>query len=32
LQVHAQLADACRVKGVGLSNLTKFWNLSEDQV
>jgi len=32
LQVHAQLADACRVKGVGLSNLTRFWNLNEDQV
>ncbi len=32
LQVHARLADACRITGVGLSELTSFWNLAEDQV
>ncbi len=30
IQVHAQLADACRKTGVGLSELTSFWNLAED--
>jgi hypothetical protein len=32
LQVHTQLADACRVTGVGFTALTNFWNLAEDQV
>lgn len=32
LQVHAQLADACRETGVGPSELTNFWNLAEDTV
>ena len=32
VQVGAQLADACRETGVGLSMLTSFWNLAEDAV
>lgn len=32
LQVHAQLADACRSTGVGLATLMNFWNLAEDSL
>jgi hypothetical protein len=32
IQVNAQLAEACRETGVGLSALTNFWNLAEDTV
>jgi hypothetical protein len=32
IQVHAQLADACRETGIGLSMLTSFLNLAEDTV